>query len=98
MEAPFRQKTVLVDHYRDELSEYYLKEGKSEEEVARLLPGLSIHRRLNEAWASKSGVREDSQVMKVEATYEMLLDGSWWDRVKKKGSQGCGRQARAQGT
>ena len=92
-------------HYRgarDELSEYYLREGKSEEEVANLLPGLSIHRRLNEAWASKSSVRtgreEERRVMKVEATYEMLGDGSWWDLVGKRGgSREAEMQARAPG-
>ena len=71
-----------------------MREGKSEEEVANLLPGLSIHRRLNEAWASKSSVRtgreEERRVMKVEATYEMLGDGSWWDLVGKRGSREAG--------
>ena len=93
-----RKQLVIItndegsSHYKkalDELSEYYLKEGKSEEEVERLLPGLSIHHRLNKAWANR-------EVMKVEATYEMLRDGSWWGRVQK-GSQGSGRQVRAPG-
>ena len=90
-------------HYkdaRDELSEYYLKEGKSANEVESLLPGLSIHDRLNKAWEKESSVRigqkEDRQVMKVNMTYEMLRVGSWWGRVKK-GVTKSEKQARAPG-